>query len=44
MSFWQLQAAIIGVHRANNPDDENTPLPPPSPDELMAALEGSLVH
>lgn len=44
MSFWQLQAAVIGVHRANAPDDENAPPPAPSPDDLMAALESSLVH
>lgn len=44
MSFWQFQAAIIGVHRANTPDDENAPLPPPSVDDLMAALDSSLVH
>lgn len=43
MSFWQFQAAIIGVHRANSPDDENSPAPP-LPDDLMAALESSLVH
>lgn len=44
MSFWQFQAAIIGVHRANSPDEENAPPAAPSPDELMTALQTSLVH
>lgn len=43
MSFWQFQAAIIGVHRANSPDEANSS-PPPSPNDLMSALESSLVH
>lgn len=37
MSFWQFQAAVIGVHRANSPEDESTTAP--SPEQFEKALE-----
>lgn len=42
MSFWQFQAAVIGVHRANSPEDETATAPMPG--DLLAALANSRVH
>lgn len=42
MSFWQFQAAVIGVHKANTPAEGAVAAP--SADEFEAALERSLVH
>lgn len=43
MSLWQFQAAVLGVHDANTPADDQS-VSAPSVDDLAAALQSSMVN